>query len=159
MDLIAAIGSGPVAIDSAIFIYFIERHPRYLPLLRPIFLSLDRGLLSSVTSARGLSLKTRYTPPPRDCPLRRIPHQSFRRRRRRRPAPVDPALGTLALRPRAPRHRRLLPARPLPGPRRLRARRRRDALGERHPLPHPRHAARERRRAGRTWLRRRPPQR
>lgn len=37
MGLIEALGSGPVAIDSCILIYFIERHPAYAPLLRPLF--------------------------------------------------------------------------------------------------------------------------
>ena len=39
MELIAAIGDGPVALDSAIFIYFLEQHPRYLALLRPLFMA------------------------------------------------------------------------------------------------------------------------
>src|SRR4051794_40684238 len=54
MDLIAAIGDGPVALDSAIFIYFIEQHTRYLPILRPLFNHIDRGEISAVTSALTL---------------------------------------------------------------------------------------------------------
>jgi predicted nucleic acid-binding protein len=61
MDLIGAIGPGPLAIDSAIFIYVIEQHPRYLPLLKPIFLAIDRGLLSAVTSVVTL-LETLIVP-------------------------------------------------------------------------------------------------
>jgi len=54
MELIAAIGNGPVALDSAIFIYFIERHPRYVPLLRPLFQSIDHGDIPAVTSSLTL---------------------------------------------------------------------------------------------------------
>lgn len=54
MELIAAIGSGPVALDSAIFIYFIEQHPRYLPLLRPLFQHIDSGNAPAVTSSLTL---------------------------------------------------------------------------------------------------------
>lgn len=31
MGLIEDVGGGPVALDTAPFIYFIEEHPRYLP--------------------------------------------------------------------------------------------------------------------------------
>src|SRR5687768_18587313 len=61
MELIAAIGSGPVALDSAIFIYFIEQHARYLPLLRPLFQSIDSGDAAAVTSSLTL-LETLVTP-------------------------------------------------------------------------------------------------
>ncbi|MEK6373601.1 MAG: PIN domain-containing protein [Acidobacteriota bacterium] len=61
MELIAAIGSGPVALDSAIFIYFIEQHPRYLPLLRPLFQSIDHGDAPAVTSSLTL-LETLVVP-------------------------------------------------------------------------------------------------
>lgn len=61
MDLIAAIGKGPVALDSAIFIYLLEQHPRYLPLLRPLFREVDRGGVQAVTSALTL-LETLVVP-------------------------------------------------------------------------------------------------
>lgn len=51
MGLIDRIGAGPVALDTAAFIYFIEEHPDYLPLLRPIFSAADRGERTIVTSA------------------------------------------------------------------------------------------------------------
>jgi predicted nucleic acid-binding protein len=51
MGLIDAVGPGPVALDTAVFIYFIEEHPAYLPLIEPIFLELDRGGIEAVTSA------------------------------------------------------------------------------------------------------------
>lgn len=61
MDLIAAIGKGPVALDSSIFIYLLEQHPRYLPLLRPLFIEVDRGGVQAVTSALTL-LETLVVP-------------------------------------------------------------------------------------------------
>lgn len=45
------IGKGPIALDTVVFIYFIEEHPRYLPLIEPIFAEIDRGNLKAVTSA------------------------------------------------------------------------------------------------------------
>lgn len=51
MGLKAALGSGPVAVDSAIFIYFIEEHPAYLHLIRPLFASAAEGMKELVTSA------------------------------------------------------------------------------------------------------------
>jgi predicted nucleic acid-binding protein len=54
VELIAAVGDGPVALDSSIFIYFIEQHPRYSQLLRPLFMQIDGGGLPAVTSALTL---------------------------------------------------------------------------------------------------------
>lgn len=45
---------GPVALDTAIFIYFIEEDSRFLPLLRPVFERIDSGRLLAVTSALTL---------------------------------------------------------------------------------------------------------
>lgn len=45
---------GPVALDTAIFIYFIEEDPRFLPLIKPLFESIDSGRLLGVTSALTL---------------------------------------------------------------------------------------------------------
>jgi predicted nucleic acid-binding protein len=61
VELIPSIGRGPVALDSAIFIYFIEQHARYVSLLRPLFQSIDRGDLRAVTSALTL-LETLVVP-------------------------------------------------------------------------------------------------
>jgi predicted nucleic acid-binding protein len=61
LELTAAIGDGPVALDSAIFIYFIEQHPRYLPLLRPLFMQIDAGRIHAITSELTL-LKTLVLP-------------------------------------------------------------------------------------------------
>ncbi|MGA2384614.1 MAG: PIN domain-containing protein [Gemmatimonadales bacterium] len=51
MELRAAVGSGPVALDTAPFIYFIEQHPRFGPLVRHLLDDADRGVRLVVTSA------------------------------------------------------------------------------------------------------------
>ncbi len=48
------IGRGPVGLDTVIFIYFIEEHPQYLPLVEPVFAAIDADALEGVTS--GLTL-------------------------------------------------------------------------------------------------------
>jgi predicted nucleic acid-binding protein len=45
------VGAGPVAVDTAAFIYFMEAHPTYLPALLPLFTAADREELAIVTSA------------------------------------------------------------------------------------------------------------
>ena len=37
MGLMADLGGGPVGVDTAIFIYFIEEHARFLPLVEQLF--------------------------------------------------------------------------------------------------------------------------
>lgn len=49
--ILEAIGRGPVAVDTAIFVYFIEEHPVYGPLVEPLFRAIDAGKLAAVTSA------------------------------------------------------------------------------------------------------------
>ncbi|HKR67130.1 MAG TPA: PIN domain-containing protein [Thermoanaerobaculia bacterium] len=61
MELIEAIGAGPVAIETAIFIYFIEQHPRFAPPLQPLFAAIDAGAVKAVTSAVTL-LETLVVP-------------------------------------------------------------------------------------------------
>lgn len=51
MGLIDDVGQGPVGVDTAAFIYFIEAHPTYLPPLRPLFAAADLEALTIVTSA------------------------------------------------------------------------------------------------------------
>jgi predicted nucleic acid-binding protein len=53
MGLIEDIGPGPVALDAVAFIYFIEEHPTFLPVLRPLFEEADRGR-SLITSTLTL---------------------------------------------------------------------------------------------------------
>jgi predicted nucleic acid-binding protein len=48
------IAEGPVALDTAIFIYFLEAHPVYRPLVVPVFAAIDRGELIGVTSTLTL---------------------------------------------------------------------------------------------------------
>jgi predicted nucleic acid-binding protein len=54
MGLMADLGRGPVSVDTVIFIYFIEEHPRFLPLLEPLFREVDSGRRELVTSALTL---------------------------------------------------------------------------------------------------------
>ena len=54
MGLIADIGPGPVAVDSAPFIYFIEDDPRFAPIVGPLFEQADRSERLLVTSALTL---------------------------------------------------------------------------------------------------------
>jgi predicted nucleic acid-binding protein len=51
VGLIEALGAGPTAVDTALFIYLIEEDPRYLPTIRPLFVQADRGEREIVTSA------------------------------------------------------------------------------------------------------------
>lgn len=48
--IVDELGQGPVALDTAVFIYFIEENPRYLPLVEPLFSAVARGELEAVTS-------------------------------------------------------------------------------------------------------------
>lgn len=54
MGLTADLGSGAVGVDTAAFIYFIEEHPTFLPIILPIFRDADAGRRDLVTS--GLTL-------------------------------------------------------------------------------------------------------
>lgn len=51
MGLIDDLGEGPIALDSAIFIYWIEENPDYLSQVEPLFRAIDRGEIEVVTSA------------------------------------------------------------------------------------------------------------
>lgn len=61
MELISSLGAGPVALDTSVFIYFVEEEPRYLRLVEPLFQAVDRGELRAVTSALTL-LETLVVP-------------------------------------------------------------------------------------------------
>ena len=52
--MMADVGPGPLAIDTAIFIYFIEKNPRFLPLIDPLFREADNGTRELVTSSLTL---------------------------------------------------------------------------------------------------------
>ena len=48
------LGRGVVGVDTAIFIYFIEEHPRFLPVIEPLFREVAAGRREVVTSALTL---------------------------------------------------------------------------------------------------------
>jgi len=50
VGLIADLGRGPVGLDTAVFIYFIEEHPRFLPIVAPVFSAIASARLPAVTS-------------------------------------------------------------------------------------------------------------
>ena len=54
MGLIEKVGPGPVGLDTSVFIYLIERHSRFLPAVRPLFVESERGRIKLVTSALTL---------------------------------------------------------------------------------------------------------
>jgi predicted nucleic acid-binding protein len=54
VGLIEDLKPGPVALDTQVFIYFIEEERRFLPLVKPLFEAIDRGEFVGVTS--GLTL-------------------------------------------------------------------------------------------------------
>jgi predicted nucleic acid-binding protein len=61
LGLLTEIGAGPVGLDSAVFIYFIERDPRYLATVKPVFTAIADGRLEGVTSSLSL-LETMVVP-------------------------------------------------------------------------------------------------
>jgi predicted nucleic acid-binding protein len=54
MGLIEEIGDGPLALDTVVFIYFIEEHRRFLPLLDSVFEAIDKGRLAAIASSLTL---------------------------------------------------------------------------------------------------------
>ena len=50
MGLIEDLGRGPVTLDTAVFIYFMEEHPRYLSVVEPVFAAMEGARLQAVTS-------------------------------------------------------------------------------------------------------------
>lgn len=50
MELINTLRGSKVCIDTAPFIYFIEKHERYLKLLKPLFTEINLGNIEAVTS-------------------------------------------------------------------------------------------------------------
>lgn len=55
------VGGGPVGIDTAIFIYYIEEHPEYFAPVSSLFTALDENRCQGVTSALTL-LETLVVP-------------------------------------------------------------------------------------------------
>jgi len=54
MGLMTDLGRGPVGVDTVVFIYFIEEHSQFVPLLEPLFREVDGGRRDLVTSALTL---------------------------------------------------------------------------------------------------------
>jgi predicted nucleic acid-binding protein len=54
LGLMADVGPGAIAIDTAVFIYFIEEEPRFLPQILPLFIEADQGDRVLVTSSLTL---------------------------------------------------------------------------------------------------------
>jgi predicted nucleic acid-binding protein len=54
VGLLADVGPGPVALDTAVFIYLIEEETRFLPHILPLFMEADQGERVLVTSALTL---------------------------------------------------------------------------------------------------------
>lgn len=54
MGLIADLPPGNVAVDTAVFIYLIEEHPSFLPIVAPLFRQADRERRQLVTSTLTL---------------------------------------------------------------------------------------------------------
>lgn len=54
MALIDDLGAGPVGVDTAIFIYFIEEDERFLAAIAPLFGAADAGAVELVASALTL---------------------------------------------------------------------------------------------------------
>jgi len=54
MAIVEDLGSGPVALDTSLFIYLIEEEPTFLPVVEPVFAAIADGRLAAVTSALTL---------------------------------------------------------------------------------------------------------
>jgi predicted nucleic acid-binding protein len=54
MGLMRDLGRDPVGVDTSVFIYFIEEHPKFLPLIESLFREADEGRRELVTSALTL---------------------------------------------------------------------------------------------------------
>ncbi len=52
--MIKDLGSGSVAVDTAVFIYFLEEHQKFLPVILPLFREADEGRRTLNTSALTL---------------------------------------------------------------------------------------------------------
>ena len=61
MGLLSDVGDGPLAVDTAPFIYYIEEHETYFPIVEPLFQAAAEGRLRIVTSSITL-LETLVVP-------------------------------------------------------------------------------------------------
>ena len=81
MGLIEAVGAGPVALDTAPFIYFIEDHPLYGPAVEPLFRAIDREEVAAVTTGVTL-IETLAVPLRRNEPALAGRYETFLTRSR-----------------------------------------------------------------------------
>lgn len=54
MGLIEDVGDGPVGVDTVAFIYWIEEHPLFLPIVEPLFAAIDAGRIQAISSSLTL---------------------------------------------------------------------------------------------------------
>jgi predicted nucleic acid-binding protein len=54
VGLSSELGAGSVGVDTAVFIYLIEEHPKFLPVISPLVEEADQGKRELVTSALTL---------------------------------------------------------------------------------------------------------
>lgn len=54
MGLIHDLGGGAVALDTVVFIYFLEEHREYLSIIEPLFEEIDQGRREAITSSLTL---------------------------------------------------------------------------------------------------------
>ncbi len=53
MGVMEDIGRGPVGLDTVVFIYFIEEHVTFLPLVEPVFAAIDTGVFQLAAALAG----------------------------------------------------------------------------------------------------------
>lgn len=61
MELTDVLSAGRLGLDTCLFIYLIEEHETFLPIVEPIFAAIDGGRITAVTSAITL-LETLVVP-------------------------------------------------------------------------------------------------
>jgi len=54
MGLIEDVGDGPVGLDTVAFIYWIEEHPLFLPIVEPLFAAIDAERIQAISSTLTL---------------------------------------------------------------------------------------------------------
>ena len=56
MGLVNELRASKICIDTAPFIYFIEKDPKYLNIIRPLFAEIDAGKIDALVKSRKSSL-------------------------------------------------------------------------------------------------------
>jgi predicted nucleic acid-binding protein len=91
-----------VGLDTAPLIYFVEKHPKYLPLVYPFFQAVERGDLQAVTSALTLTEVLVHPYKRGDQSSVKQYSQMLLNTRNIETLPVSPEIATEAARIRAP---------------------------------------------------------